>query len=330
MKIAIVGCGALGSYYGAKLCQDGHETHFLLRSDFEMVRRHGVWVEGLTESFRVRPRCARSPEEIGPCDLVVIGLKTTANHRFSSLLPSLVTNSTVLLTLQNGLGNEENLVCHFPVEQIMGGLCFVSLNRMAPGHVRHIDGGRILFGEFKRWPEPRTHDFATAFRHAGIPCQIADRLERAHWLKLVWNIPFNGLGVAAVAGIDSLDSGKLDTQSKRFPVASTDQLLQSSEWLPWVSALMKEVCAVANAMGLDIPMEYPDQEMERTRQMGRYRASTLIDFERGQALELESLFLRPLQEAKRHEVQVPHLERLVQVLSQLDPAGVSNGMAAKQ
>src|SRR6185503_10901491 len=100
MKIAVVGCGALGSFYGAKLCRAGQETHFLLRSDYDAVRRHGVTIHSRDGDFNVRPKCARAPEEIGVADLVLIGLKTTANDQFPHLLPPLVGPGTAVLTLQ--------------------------------------------------------------------------------------------------------------------------------------------------------------------------------------------------------------------------------------
>ena len=100
----------------------------------------------------MRPR----PEEIGPADLVLIGLKTTANEAFPKLLPPLVGSGTAVLTLQNGLGNEEALARLFPVGQIMGGLCFVCLNRVAPGVIQHIGYGQVVLGEFQRRAEPRT------------------------------------------------------------------------------------------------------------------------------------------------------------------------------
>ncbi|MBL4641233.1 MAG: 2-dehydropantoate 2-reductase, partial [Verrucomicrobiales bacterium] len=79
-KIAIVGCGAVGSYYGGKLCQTGRDVHFLLRSDYEVVRENGVQIQSLNGDFHVRPVAAQSPGEIGPCDLVIVALKSTANH----------------------------------------------------------------------------------------------------------------------------------------------------------------------------------------------------------------------------------------------------------
>src|SRR5205809_6443090 len=100
MKIAVVGCGAVGSFYGAKLARAGAEVHFLLRSDYEIARRHGVFVRSPQGDFRVHPKCARQAEEIGPSDLVLIGLKTTANDQFPRLLPPLVAPKTAILTLQ--------------------------------------------------------------------------------------------------------------------------------------------------------------------------------------------------------------------------------------
>src|SRR5256885_10247242 len=152
MKIAVVGCGAVGSFYGAKLARSGNEVHFLLRSDYDVVRRRGVQILSPQGDFRIRPKCTRDPKRIGACDLVLIALKTTANDQFSLLLPPLLHSRTALLTLQNGLGNEEQVAALAPVEQIMGGLCFVCLNRLKPGVIHHIDHGLVMVGEFKRWP----------------------------------------------------------------------------------------------------------------------------------------------------------------------------------
>jgi len=317
MKVAVIGCGALGSYYGGMLCRDGHETHFLLRSDYEVVHRRGLRVLSANGDFHVQPRCAREPQEIGFADLVLIGLKATANAEFPRLLPPVVGPHTAVLTLQNGLGNEEALARCFPVEQILGGLCYVCLNRIEPGVVHHMAHGKILMGEFQRWPEPRTHDIAGAFRHAGVPCLVADNLERAHWDKLVWNIPFNGLGVAGVAGIEAMLNPHAPI-ARVQPVMTTDQLLADPRWFALVHELMLEIIATANAKTLKIEPAYAQANIDRTLEMGAYRASTLVDFERGQPLELESLFLEPLRQARAAGVSTPRLARLCEVLQALD------------
>ncbi len=319
MKIAVVGCGALGSYYGARLCRAGQDVHFLLRSDFEVVRRHGVTIRSPEGDFNARPRCARSPADIGVADVVLIGLKTTANAQYPALLPPLVGPRTAIVTFQNGLGNEEQLAALFPAEQILGGLCFVCLNRTEPGVIHHIGHGRIVLGEFQRWPEPRTHDLASMIRHAGVPCEVTGNLARAHWEKLVWNIPFNGLGVAGSAGLDAVRNGSITASSPRGPCLTTDRLLGDPAWEQLVRELMQEIVSAARGQGLMIEEGIIETQISRTRPMGAYRASTLIDFERGQALELESLFLEPLRQARKAGVPTPRLAALCSVLSSLSP-----------
>jgi len=329
MKIAVVGCGAVGSFYGGRFAQAGHDVHFLLRSDYDVVRRQGVLILSPRGDFHIRPRAARVPEEIGPSDLVLIALKTTANDQFGRLLPPLVGPRTAILTLQNGLGNEEQLARFFPGEQIMGGLCFVCLNRLEPGLIHHIDHGQIIVGEFQRWPEPRTHDVATNFREAGVPCSVAADLARAHWEKLTWNIPFNGLGVAGTAGFEAVVAGEVSCSRCMQPCVTTDRILGDPRWAGLLRELMLEVIAAARALGHDLPESLADKQIELTRTMGAYRASTLIDFERGQPLELESLFLEPLRQARQAGVNAPRLNRLCRLLTQLDPgARISGALSA--
>ena len=324
MKFAIVGCGALGSYYGAKLARDGQEVHFLLRSDYDAVRRRGLRVRSPEGNFHLNPRIARTPEEIGVCDVVLIGLKTTANDQFPKLLPPLVGPRTAIVTLQNGLGNEERLAALFPPAQVLGGLCFVCLNRTEPGVIEHLAHGKIILGEFSGWPEPRTHDIASAIRHSGVPCAVTDNLRRAHWQKLVWNIPFNGLGVTAAAGYEANLTGEWPPGAPLAACRPTDQLLDGARWEALVRELMLEVIAAANALGLKIAESYADHQIERTRGMGAYRASTLIDFERSQPLEREALFLEPWRQAQAAGVATPRLETLCRVMEKLE-AGRGKG-----
>jgi 2-dehydropantoate 2-reductase len=317
MKIAVVGPGALGSFYGAKLCRAGHEVHLLLRSDFEAVRQNGVWIESDEGNFHVQPHAARVPQEIGPADLVLIGLKTTANYVLPQLLPPLTGPHTAILTLQNGLGNEAAVAAVAGAEKTMGGVCFVCLNRIAPGRIRHMAHGNIVLGEYGRPPQTRTHEICQAFVSAGVSCKVAENLEQARWEKLVWNIPFNGLGVASVAGLDAVLQGKIPPGTKLQGCLTTDLLLSDPGWECLVRELMMETIATARAQNLDVPESAADRQIERTRKMGAYKASTLIDFERGQEMELEGLFLEPLRRAQQAGVPCPRFAALCGVLSQL-------------
>ncbi len=323
MKIAVVGCGAVGSYYGAKLGRSGQEMHFLLRSDYEAVRRKGVQILSPEGDFRFQPKCARTPEEIGVSDLVLIGLKTTANAELGRLVAPLVGPGTAVMTLQNGLGNEELLAGLFGGEKILGGLCFVCLNRIEPGVVRHMAHGNIVMGEYQRWPEPRTHEIAGLLRNAGVPCKVAENLESTHWEKLVWNVPFNGLGVVTAAGYEAVMSGVVSAEAKPGECLTTDRLLAEPRWEAVVRELMLEVIAAANAQGFKLSTELVDMHIRRTRNMGAYKASTVLDFEHGQALEIDTLFLEPLRQARHAEVSAPRLTALCAVLEALNPKGTS-------
>jgi 2-dehydropantoate 2-reductase len=326
MKIAVVGPGAVGSYYGAKLWRDGHEVHFLMNSGYEIVRRRSIRINSPEGNFTATPKLARTPEEIGNCDLVVIALKTTANYLFPKVLPPLVGTNTAVLTLQNGLGNEEQLAQLFAPEQIMGGLCFVCLNRTEPGVIEHIAHGKIVMGEFAGWPEPRTHDIASAFQHAGIPVGVADNLACAHWEKLVWNIPFNGLGVASCAGLEVMNTAEppIAGVERRGACLTTDLLLADQGWFEWVRGLMMEVIAAGRAKGLGLEDSLAEEQIAKTRVlMGPYKPSTLLDFELGRPLELETLFLEPLRQARAAAVDAPKLARLCAVLKGLEQSALA-------
>ena len=314
MKIAIVGCGAVGSYYGARLAMAGHEVHFLLRTDFNHVKENGVWIRSIDGHFHVRPIAANNPTQIGIVDVILIALKSTANHCFKELLTPLTGPDSLLVTLQNGLGNEEQLAAIFGPGNILGGLCFVCLNRIAPGIIRHTAHGRIVLGEFTRKPQKRTLDLAVLFNQAGIPCSIAEDMGQAHWEKLIWNIPFNGLGVAGVAGYEAVISGNMQIGVSPGPTLPTDSLLNSTQWYPLIQELMQEVISTARMLGYSIDYQLADENIRRTRIMGAYKASTLLDFEKGLELEIDSLFLEPLRQAQKVGAKVPRLAALCQVL----------------
>ena len=322
MKIAVIGCGALGSYYGALLSRAGHEVWFQLRADHDVVARDGVHVvSDRGGEFHARPNCVRVPEFAGVVDLVLIGLKTTANAEFPRLIPGWVGPQTAVLTLQNGLGNEDALARIVPPEQVLGGLCLVSLNRTAPGRIRHIDLGTILLGEHLGLPTERTRSLAAVLESAGIPCEVCPDLLQARWRKLVWNIPFNGLGVAGSAGLDSVSRGRWQPEQPLGPALSAKDVLETPAWRAMARDLMGETIAVATALGHPIDPDHADAELVRTVSMGAYRPSTVVDFEMGRPMELDAIFYEPQREARRANVPTPRLDALCAVLQSLEAAG---------
>jgi 2-dehydropantoate 2-reductase len=290
MKIAILGSGSIGLYYGAKLAAAGEEVHFLLRSGYDEAVRDGIRVFSPDGNLHLQPVHAhRDPADIGPCDLVLIALKTTQNDLLEKLVPPLLDPETMLLTLQNGLGSDEALAAGFGAERVLGALCFVCLTRRTPAQVDHFGHGTISIGEFDRSPQPRTERVAEAFHHTGIETRVVENLAGERWKKLVWNIPFNGLAVSE-GGV------------------AVDVLL--ARHLGEVKSLMRETIATAAALGHAIRPDFIDFQIERTEKMGAYRPSTLVDYLAGRELEVDSIWGEPLRRARAAHVATPHLERL--------------------
>jgi 2-dehydropantoate 2-reductase len=298
----VVGAGAIGLYYGGKLAAFGRDVHFLLRNDYDPIRKRGLRIRSRTENIHVpNVRGYRSTEQIGPSDLVLVAVKTTSNSQLPELISPLLGPETMILTLQNGLGNEEFLAQHFGPERILGGLCYICLSRAEPGVVQRFDAGRLRIGEFGGLPRPRTHDVAWEFKRCGVVCTVVADLASERWRKLVWNIPFNGLTITA---------GGIDTAA----ILASDQLRLEA------LALMNETIEIAGACGHNIPTAFALELMKRTFGMGLYRPSTLLDFEAGRPLELEGIWGEPLRRGRAAGVKAPRLERLYQELRQLDAA----------
>ena len=144
---------------------------------------------------------------------------------------------------------------------------------------------------------------------------ITDNLEQAHWEKLAWNIPFNGLGVASAAGIEAVRSGTMPAALQ--PCMTTDKLLDDPAWAQLLRELMMEIIDTARARKLPVAHSLADEQISRTRSMGAYKASTVLDFEQGREIELETLFLEPVRQARNAGVPAPRLSALCNVLQQL-------------
>ncbi len=300
LRVAVVGSGAIGSYYGAKLAYYGRDVHFLIRRDRAVIRKYGISVRSKTGNFRVaKVNCYASTGEIGPADLVLVALKATSNSDLLELIPPLLHEKTMLLTLQNGFGNDDFLAEHFGNERVLGALCFVCLSRIKPGVIEHYDYGRVALGEYRGYPLPRTHDIAWEFKRCGVTCTVVESLELERWRKLVWNIPFNGL---------SLTAGGVDTAT----ILADDKLRANA------LALMDEVIAAAGACGHFLPTAEALKQMKRTEEMGDYKPSTLIDFEAGKPLEIEAIWGEPLRRASAAGANVPRLAALYAQLRELD------------
>lgn len=292
-RIAIVGSGAIGTYYGTRLALAGGDVRFLLRGDYAAVRERGTLRVTLRDGVHeLKPvQVFRTTAEIGPVDLVIITLKTTANAALADLLPPLLGPDTAILTLQNGLGADEALAAQFGAERVMGGLAFIAVTRSGPGEVTCHHPGSLTLAEFGRRPVERTRQLGLRFEAAGVKNRIAANLLEARWRKLVWNIPFNGLAIAR-GGI------------------TTDKLCDDPALAAEVRELMREVQHAAAAFGFAIPDEFLKLQFDVTPPMGAYPPSSLVDYLAGREVEVDAIWGEPLRRAEAAGVAVPRLAAL--------------------
>ena len=306
-KIALIGAGAIGSFYGGLLAKAGYDVNFLMRKDYEIVKERGLIIEwGKEKTFQLYPvKVYTNTNQIGPCKWVIISLKTSANDILFELLPPLLSSETVLVCFQNGIENEKWLYENFGPRTIIGGILFVCINRTGPGKVTNFGFGKVELGQYNALPGKELKDFATMLRTAGIETEIVNSLEEARWKKLVWNIPFNGLSVAA-GGVD------------------VAVILEKPELALAARELMQEIIKTAKAFGFSITNDFIEMQLLRTKKMGHYKPSSLFDFLEHKPLEVEAIWGRPLKKAREKGLELPRLQLLYAILDSLNSLSSRN------
>lgn len=294
MKIAILGAGALGCYYGAKLAVAGEDVSFIMRSAYEPTKQHGLQIHSKDGNFSLpTPSVFRSSNEIGPVDLVILTWKSTSNGELKNALPPLLGNHTRLITLQNGMGNAEFISQLMPLERIYIGLCFVCAMMPKPGEILHLDGGSIQFAPAIPFPNgfQEAKDFARLFAQAKLQTLAFEQAEQIQWCKLTWNIPFNGLCLAH-GGI------------------SINQLFSMPDQVKRAETIVREVCLAAEMRGFPLPEDIVKHQMESTAAMGDFIPSSAVDYIKKRPIEYEAIWGTPLRLAREAHAPVPYWEEL--------------------
>ncbi len=319
--VAVIGAGAIGQFYGARLVRGGAEVRFLLRRDFAAVSRHGLVVrqtatdqiEGSADEPELhfapdRFRACRTPAECAagaPVDWVLVALKTTALKttalaEAAELIRPLLAPATRVVVMCNGLGIEEALAAQLGAERLLGMLCFVCVNRRDDGVIEHLGHGRVGVGSLTG-DQDACAELERLCALGGIRCDRFASLLEARWRKLVWNVPFNGLCVAHDCGTDAILADPALNRRAR--------------------ALMEEVVAAGNAdlaaQGESGRIEpaWMDEQFRRTALMADYLPSTLIDVRAGRDIELDAMFREPLARAGHRGIPTPELAALVAELA---------------
>ena len=291
MRYAVIGTGAIGGYYGAKLAYSGQDVHFLFHRDYEHVLQYGLQVDSCDGSFHLpNVHAYNRVEDMPQADVVLVCLKSTNNHLLSSLLPPLLHADTLVVLIQNGVGLEPDLQLQFPQLQLAAGLAFICSAKTEPGRVNHQCYGQINFGNYSCRSAETFAQLLADFNAAGVQAGSVEYLE-ARWKKAVWNMPFNGMTVA------------LDTQ--------TDLLLKNPDTRALIREQMMEVVGGARALGVTALDEtFVDKMIAMTDAMTPYSPSMKLDYDFHRPMEIHYLYSRPIEIAAEAGFQMPRLKML--------------------
>jgi 2-dehydropantoate 2-reductase len=291
MRYGIIGAGAIGSFYGCKLAYSGQEVHFLLHSDYEYVKEHGMQVDSCDGSFHLdNVNAYKKSADMPKCDVVIVGMKTTNNHLLPELLTPLLTEKTVVILIQNGIGVEADVQKMFPDAQLVAGLAFICSAKTEPGRVNHQCYGSINLANYSCKDEDVFAAIKNDFINAGIQAGTV-AYDEARWKKAVWNMPFNGMTVA------------LNTQ--------TDLLLKNPATRQLIRDLMGEVVGAARHQGITgLDESFIDKMIDMTDNMTPYSPSMKLDFDFHREMEIYYIYSRPIQIAREAGYPMPKLEML--------------------
>lgn len=291
MRYGVIGTGAIGGYYGAKLAQGGQEVHFLFHSDYDYVREHGLRVNSGDGGFHLdHVNAYQDVRQMPKCDVVIVALKTVHEQMLRDMLPPLLTDDTVVLLIQNGMGMEQDVEQMVPGVKLAAGLAFICCSKTHPGVIDHLDLSGLNVGNYNA-PQETIDRMIAEMVSADIDARNVDYLE-ARWRKLLWNMPFNGLSVALHTDTDALVRN-----------AATRRLLR---------AMTQEVIEAAHAVGVKgLTDRDADAMIEMTTKMRPYKPSMRLDWDYHRPMEVYYLYTRPIEEARRAGQDMP-LHRMLE------------------
>jgi 2-dehydropantoate 2-reductase len=301
VRVLVLGAGAVGGYFGARLAEGGHDVTLVARGrNLEALRRDGLVVQLPDGTRRLSGiRAVDDPSQAPPPELALVCVKSYDTPAAASTLRAAVRPDTIVLSLQNGVENEAVLARALELPPLLVGLTFIGVELVAPGTVHYTGRGEILFGEPDGSESPRARRLAEIFTSARVPFQLRDDILVVAWEKLAWNAGFN-----AVTTLTGRTVGEVLAQpATRDLIATT----------------MIETDAVATTLGIPVRRDRLARVLaESAAEMPDFATSMLQDLRRGRRLEHDALNGAVVRAAARVGVAAPLNGTLLALLARLD------------
>ena len=270
MRVAVMGAGAVGGYFGARLAASGQDVLFIARGEhLAAMRRGGLRIKSPQGDLFVPSSFASEPKEVGPVDLVLFCVKSYSTDEAAQRLAPLVGEETVILSLQNGVDNPDRIARLWGKERTLAGVVYIGARISAPGMIEHAAGGKIVMGELDGGVNGGTRAVQQIFSQANVPCAVSGEILKVMWTKLVWNAPFCALSCLARATVKE--------------IMETDSLRELA------LKCMEEVTEAAKCQAIELGPSAVEEAMSLSRGLGDFKPSMLQDLEAGKALEYEAL-----------------------------------------
>lgn len=269
-KIAVVGAGAVGGYFGGLLARAGAPVTMIGRPQFvEAVAKHGLFLDTLHFQESVRVEACTDIHTVRGAEIVLFCVKTTDNASTARAIAPLLAPGALVLTMQNGVDNVEQIRAAAAIDALPS-VVYVAASVPEPGRVKHVGRGDLVVG-----PEnEKTKRITAIFARANVPCRISENIEGELWTKLIWNCALN-----AVSALGRAKYGHIAASSDAWKVVETT---------------VYEVLAVARAAkvhppGLEDPQVALAGALKIATQMAEALSSTAQDMNRGKRTEIDSL-----------------------------------------
>jgi 2-dehydropantoate 2-reductase len=269
MRIVVMGAGAVGGYFGAKLAVAGQDLIFIARGKhLAAMRRDGLRVNSPGAVLHIENALFTGDiSQVGSADLILFCVKSYDTELATEAIQPIVGENTVILSLQNGVDNADKIARRFGAHRTLAGVVYVGTQVIAPGVIEHSSGGRIIFG-------PRTgaaghaKHVAQALAAAAIPGEISADIQTALWRKLLWNAPFCAISSLTHAPVNDI------VESESLANLATD--------------CMEEVRQAAELRSVELPAQLFKDIFEFSKTLGAFKPSMLQDLEAGKPLEYEA------------------------------------------
>ncbi|MEK7800482.1 MAG: 2-dehydropantoate 2-reductase [Nitrospirota bacterium] len=294
-QILFVGAGSVGGFFGAHLAKNNPNVSFLLRPrTLEAVKQNGLTIRSAGGSFTVRPPVASDARELPKPDLIVLGVKAYDLDEVMDQIEPILTNKTVILTLQNGIDTEDRLIARINRDCVVGGVAYIYSKIAEPGVIDHYKKGAVAIGELMGYESERLLAIRDLFASAGIPCHLSKDLRRSKWEKMCWNCVFNPITVL----IDDRVAKALD----------------HPEMTGVIRQIVGECAAISAALKVPLPLDMPERVVKASQEIRDIHTSMYDDWKAGRQTEIDYLNGFIVEQGRKLGIPTPVNEALTAMI----------------